>query len=492
MADVQISTNESQDLVSFFTGFNDLLEQLDSDADNFVTEYLERKLEDYVTILLGMIFKLEIGESTEHRSNLLMLLRMLYDLSYGKLKDISNEIEKQQPSVGQRSGYNVPLEKTEGRPKFVITREQLMNLRETGMTWAKIATCLNVSERTLYRRVREFDIDGSFSEISNTELDELLKSIMAVTPRAGESYIRGSLRGSGVRIQRWRIRERLQAIDPVGRAARRSSAIRRRVYNVRAPNCLWHIDSNHKLISWRFVIHGCIDGYSRTITHLNCATNNLATTAVQYFQQGVSKYGVPSRVRGDCGVENFYVARFMISNRGTNRGSFITGRSVHNSRIERLWREVNRLVTSHYSAIFKHMEHHGILDATSELDLFILHYVFQPRIALSLEEFTVQWNYHGIRTVGHSSPLSLWSYGMVSLNASRDLVADLQSYGVDYEVPCEDSLDGEIVVPQNQFNLTDEEKSVIFSNIDPLTDDGDSGIQHFCNARSRVLASLVQ
>ena len=161
-----------------------------------------------------MIFKLEIGESTEHRNNLLMLSRMLYDLSYGKLKDISNEIEKKQSSVGQRSGYNVPLERREGRPKFVITREhvQLMNLRVTGMTWAKIATGLNVSERTLYRRVREFDIDGSFSEISNTELDELLNSIMAVTPRAGESYIRGSPRGSGVRIQRWRIRERLQAI----------------------------------------------------------------------------------------------------------------------------------------------------------------------------------------------------------------------------------------------------------------------------------------
>ena len=125
--------------------------------------------------------------------------------------------------------------------------------------------------------------------MSNTELDELLKSIMAVTPRAGESYIRGSLRGYGVRIQRWRIIERLQAIDPVGRAARRSSRIRRRVYNVFAPNCLWHIDSNRKLISWRFVIHGCIDGYSRTITHLNCATNNLATTALQYFQEGVSK-----------------------------------------------------------------------------------------------------------------------------------------------------------------------------------------------------------
>ena len=67
LADVQISTSEGQeDLVRFLTGFNDLLEQLDSDADNFVTEYLERKLEDYVTILLGMIFKLEIGQGSEH------------------------------------------------------------------------------------------------------------------------------------------------------------------------------------------------------------------------------------------------------------------------------------------------------------------------------------------------------------------------------------------------------------------------------------------
>ena len=80
--------------------------------------------------------------------------------------------------------------------KFVMIKEQLVNDLETGLTWAKIATCLNVSERTLYRRVQECDTDSRFSDLSNTELDELLKFIMAVTPRAGESYIRGSLRGS--------------------------------------------------------------------------------------------------------------------------------------------------------------------------------------------------------------------------------------------------------------------------------------------------------
>ena len=41
MADVQTLTNK--DLVSYFAGFNDLLEKLGSDAaNNFVTEYFER------------------------------------------------------------------------------------------------------------------------------------------------------------------------------------------------------------------------------------------------------------------------------------------------------------------------------------------------------------------------------------------------------------------------------------------------------------------
>lgn len=176
----------------------------------------------------------------------------------------------------------------------------------------------------------------------------------------------------------------------------------------------------------------------------------------------------------------------MISNRGTNKGSLITGRSIHNSRIKRLCREVNRLVTSHYLAIFRLMGF-GCYQWTG--------FVYPPRCFPASNSHVTRWIYSTvelswIRTVGHSSHLALWTELWSSIpqcqwwlsGRSSDLWCWLK-------VPCEDSSGGEIVVPQNQFNLTDE---VLFSNIDPMTDDGDSLIQHFCNAMSPVLASLVQ
>ena len=67
----------AEELQSYFIGFDDILQQLDSCTDNLATEYLERKLEDYVTILFGVIYQLEIGESAELRSELFALLKML-------------------------------------------------------------------------------------------------------------------------------------------------------------------------------------------------------------------------------------------------------------------------------------------------------------------------------------------------------------------------------------------------------------------------------
>ena len=76
--------------------------------------------------------------------------------------------------------------------------------------------------------------------------------------------------------------------------------------------------------------HGAVDGYSRCITFLRCCTDNQASTTLHLFQGAVDVFGLPHRVRGVAGNENIDVARFMIENRGTTRGSFMVGRSVHN------------------------------------------------------------------------------------------------------------------------------------------------------------------
>jgi len=51
------------------------------------------------------------------------------------------------------------------------------------------------------------------------------------------------------------------------------------------------------------------------------------------------------------------VADWIISNRGMGRNSVIAGRSVHNQRIERLWRDVRVNVIDFYRTIFYEFAH---------------------------------------------------------------------------------------------------------------------------------------
>ena len=110
------------------------------------------------------------------------------------------------------------------------------------------------------------------------------------------------------------------------------------------------------LFRWNFVIYSANDDFSRLISFMRVSTNNFAKTALEIFVQGITTYGIPSRVRADKGSEFNHVNNFMNRINGENRGSFIQGRSVHNQRIERLWRDVHEKVVVKYEHIFDHME----------------------------------------------------------------------------------------------------------------------------------------
>ena len=98
--------------------------------------------------------------------------------------------------------------------RYDITMNQLQQLHDTDMTWSAAAEAIGVDRSTIYRRRRLFGMnteDGNtFSDIPDADLDTILSTIMQQSPNAGETNMQGSLRSRGIKVQRWRLRERLQ------------------------------------------------------------------------------------------------------------------------------------------------------------------------------------------------------------------------------------------------------------------------------------------
>ena len=159
-----------------------------------------------------------------------------------------------------------------------------------------------------------------------------------------------------VHVPRRRVSESLHRVNPAAVRARHCTTVSCWAYTVPAPNSLWDIDGLYCLIRWRFVIHGGIDGFSRCIVYLKASSNNRSETVLQLFMKALNKCGWPSRVCSDRGGENIGVATAMVTVRGTGRGSHIAGRSVHNQRIEQLWRDTFRCVCHQYYFLFYEME----------------------------------------------------------------------------------------------------------------------------------------
>lgn len=232
------------------------------------------------------------------------------------------------------------------------------------------------------------------------------------------------------------------------------------------------------------VIHGGIDGYSCLIVFLHASTNNRATTVLTYFQEAVVKYNLPSWVRCNLGMENLEVARYMLETRGLNRGSIITGTSVHNQRIERLWRDVNRIVISRFLNIFLYLERNGFLCSTNEVHLYCLQLVYLDLVNQALDEFTAQWNSHPVTTETNFSPRQLWVSQMVTLQQSnytavQDVLGastDYSNYGIDEEGPVPEAEEYRISVPPLALQSSADQLHLVQNAINESRDESQNGI----------------
>ncbi|KAJ7165770.1 hypothetical protein C8R46DRAFT_1163410 [Mycena filopes] len=117
----------------------------------------------------------------------------------------------------------------------------------------------------------------------------------------------------------------------------------------------------------------------------------------------------------------------METHRGPGRGLDIGGRSIHNTRIERLWYNVT----------------HGF--SQNPGDIWLLHHLFLTSINKDALEWAEAWNLHKLQIKGEHkrSPRDMFLFSMVQddlcsishmVEPVDEPVDDVLSYGVDWEV----------------------------------------------------------
>ena len=121
-------------------------------------------------------------------------------------------------------------------------------------------------------------------------------------------------------------------------------------------------------------------------------------------------------------------------------------RSVHNTRIERLWFDVTIGFGGKWKAFFLELEHYHDLDADNAHHIWLLHHLFLNAINHDAQEWADIWNAHRLHIRGEqtASPHELFMFGVAEHGPrgmayvvpppAEEPVDDLVNYGVDWEV----------------------------------------------------------
>jgi hypothetical protein len=115
-------------------------------------------------------------------------------------------------------------------------------------------------------------------------------------------------------------------------------------------------------------------------------------------------------------------------------------RSVHNIRIERLWRDLTSAFGAKWKLFFQNLELQENLDRDSDAHIWLLHHLFLSAINEDALLWAESWNNHTITIRGERqrSPRDMFFFGMIQngprgIHPSDEEIEDIGSYGIDWE-----------------------------------------------------------
>lgn len=223
-------------------------------------------------------------------------------------------------------------------------------------------------------------------------------------------------RRQGHRARQQDVEKALREVNPVGVASRRPGLRRSRLdnYITDGPNQVWCIDGHDKLAPYGIQIYAAVDAYSRKIIWWYCGTANRAQLSVlKQYLEAVEQLDIcPNFLRADKGAETLLAGDAqlaMFTQAAMSEGwseeevasitisdCFIWGPSVHNVKIEGLWRQLRDIQTGKWRSLFLLLQKCGLYRG-DEVDKVILLFIFMPLIRAELIEFVNDHNAHPIR-----------------------------------------------------------------------------------------------
>ena len=155
------------------------------------------------------------------------------------------------PVVVQKPVHIEKLASGPGRPRKVIDEEWLATAvsPRVRLNISQIARKLHVHRETVRTYLSLYDIDTSYSDISDVELDKILCQFKLERLSAGFSLVQTHLRVFEIKIQPFHFYHSIKHIDGLGGVLRNNPSITQWVYDVPRCNYLWHIDGYYNSFS---------------------------------------------------------------------------------------------------------------------------------------------------------------------------------------------------------------------------------------------------